>query len=567
VQYFAIAFDYDGTLAAGGLVSDRTVRALEQLRRSGRKLILVSGRQLDDLFDVFPAVTLFDAIVAENGGVLYDGSTRNTVALADPPSDEFVTELRRQDVSPLSVGRVIVATWEPNQQTVLEVIHALNLELQVIFNKGAVMVLPSGLNKASGLRHALDRLKLSPHNAVAIGDAENDLAFLSSCDCAVAVDNALDSVKTRADWVTSGAHGDGVIELANRLIESDLKELNTVLARRRLFIGRSVDGTDIPVQWQDGNLLIAGPSGSGKTSITTALLESFCKAQFQFCVIDPEGDYDDLTCTIPLRGSDQRTLIDETMRVLDYPENNAAVNLMDLRLDDRPQFLHLLLPRILELQSKAGRPHWIVIDEAHHLLPASESPTEAILKALENNVVLVTVHPDHVSPAALEFVTAAAIVGSEPDRTLEAFTRGRGGPGIALPPHEDDPKLTWWLRVGSPPVRFQPIAPAAERQRHHRKYAEGELGEDRSFYFRGPNAQLNLRAQNLDRFMQIGDGVDDPTWDFHLRRHDMSSWFRQVIKDEELATEAEKIEDEDLDAAASRKRIRHAIERRYTTPA
>ena len=567
MQYFAIAFDYDGTLAADGRVSNRTVRALEQLRRSGRKLILVSGRQLDDLFDVFPAVTLFDAIVAENGGVLYDSSTRNTEALADPPSDEFVTELRRQDITPLSVGRVIVATWEPNEQTVLQVIHALNLELQVIFNKGAVMVLPSGVNKASGLWHALDRLKLSAHNAVAIGDAENDLAFLSSCDCAVAVDNALDSVKTRAHWVTSGAHGDGVIELANRLIESDLKELNAVLPRRRLFIGRSVDGNDIHVQWQDGNLLIAGPSGSGKTSITTALLESFCKAQFQFCVIDPEGDYDDLTCTIPLRGSDQRTLIDETMRVLDYPENNAVVNLMDLRLDDRPQFLHSLLPRILELQSKAGRPHWIVIDEAHHLLPASESPTQAILKALENNVMLVTVHPDHVSPPALECVTAAAIVGSEPDRTLGAFTRERGEPEVALPPHEDDPKLTWWLRVGSPPVRFQPIAPAAERQRHHRKYAEGELGEDRSFYFRGPNAQLNLRAQNLDRFMQIGDGVDDPTWDFHLRRHDISSWFRQVIKDEELATEAEKIEDEDLDAAGSRKRIRHAIERRYTTPA
>jgi HAD superfamily hydrolase (TIGR01484 family) len=567
VQYFATAFDYDGTLATGGRVSDRTVRALEEVRRTGRKLILVSGRQLDDLFDVFPAVTLFDAIVAENGGVLYDGSTRNTEALADPPSDDFVAELRRQGIKPLSVGRVIVATWEPNEQTVLQVIHDLNLELQVIFNKGAVMVLPSGVNKASGLRQALDRLKLSPHNAVAIGDAENDLAFLSSCDCAVAVDNALDSVKARAHWVTSGAHGDGVIELANRLIESDLKELNTVLPRRRLSIGRSVDGNDLHVHWQEGNLLIAGPSGSGKTSITTALLESFCKAQFQFCVIDPEGDYDDLACTIPLRSSDQRTLVDETMRVLSYPENNAVVNLMDLRLDDRPQFLHLLLPRILELRSKTGRPHWIVIDEAHHLLPASESPTQAILKALENNVVLVTVHPDHVASQALEFVTAAAIVGSEPDRTVGAFRRGRGESEIALPPHENDPKLTWWLRVGSSPVRFQPIAPAAERQRHHRKYAAGELGEDRSFYFRGPNAQLNLRAQNLDRFIQIGDGVDDPTWEFHLRRHDISSWFRDVIKDEELAAEAAKIEDEDLDAAETRKRIRHAIERRYTTPA
>ena len=567
MQYFATAFDYDGTLATGGRVSDRTVRALEEVRRTGRKLILVSGRQLDDLFDVFPAVTLFDAIVAENGGVLYDGSTRNTEALADPPSDDFVAELRRQGIKPLSVGRVIVATWEPNEQTVLQVIHDLNLELQVIFNKGAVMVLPSGVNKASGLRQALDRLKLSPHNAVAIGDAENDLAFLSSCDCAVAVDNALDSVKARAHWVTSGAHGDGVIELANRLIESDLKELNAVLPRRRLSIGRSVDGNDLHVHWQEGNLLIAGPSGSGKTSITTALLESFCKAQFQFCVIDPEGDYDDLACTIPLRSSDQRTLVDETMRVLSYPENNAVVNLMDLRLDDRPQFLHLLLPRILELRSKTGRPHWIVIDEAHHLLPASESPTQAILKALENNVVLVTVHPDHVASQALEFVTAAAIVGSEPDRTVGAFRRGRGESEIALPPHENDPKLTWWLRVGSSPVRFQPIAPAAERQRHHRKYAAGELGEDRSFYFRGPNAQLNLRAQNLDRFIQIGDGVDDPTWEFHLRRHDISSWFRDVIKDEELAAEAAQIEDEDVDAAETRKRIRHAIERRYTTPA
>src|SRR5262249_41514925 len=211
--------------------------------------------------------------------------------------------------------------------------------------------------------------------------------------------------------------------------------------------------------------------------------------------------------------------------------------------------------------------HWIVIDEAHHLLPASESPTQAILKALENNVILVTVHPDHVARPALEFVTAAAIVGAEPDRTLGAFTRGRGEPEIALPPHEDDPKLTWWLRAGSSPVRFQPIGPVAERQRHHRKYAEGELGEDRSFYFRGPNAQLNLRAQNLDRFMQIGDGVDDPTWDFHLRRHDISRWFRDVIKNEELAAEAAQIEAVDLDAAEGRKRIRHAIERRYTTPA
>lgn len=488
MQYFAVACDYDGTIAEHGRVSDRTVLALEALRRSGRKLILVSGRQLDDLFETFPAIKVFDAIVAENGGVLHDISSGTTETLAGAPPATFVAELQRQAVSPLSVGRVIVGTWEPNEQVVLQTIHALNLELQMIFNKGAVMVLPTGVNKATGLGHALNRLKLSPHNVIAVGDAENDLAFLSSCDCAVAVANALATVKARAHWVTRGADGEGVIELANRLIDSDLEELNSVLPRRRFSIGRTSDGEDVNVRWQDGNLLVAGPSRSGKTTITTALLEILSREQFQFCVVDPEGEYDNLANTIPLRSSNRPTLVEETMRVLDDPDHNAVVSLMDLSLDDQPQFLHRLLPRILDLQSRTGRPHWIVIDEAHHLLPTSESPTQATLKALEKNVVLVTAHLDHVARPALECVTGAVIVGRDPEGTFNALARGRSQPDIALPPHEDDANLTWWLRTGSPPVSFQPVAPAADRQRHHRKYAEEELGEDRSVYLRGPDA-------------------------------------------------------------------------------
>jgi hypothetical protein len=332
-------------------------------------------------------------------------------------------------------------------------------------------------------------------------------------------------------------------------------------------VGATIDGRDVWMEWHDGNLLVAGPSGAGKTTITTALLEHLCKAHFQFCVVDPEGDYDELACAIPLRSGDQRALVDETMSVLDHPRENAVVNLMDLRVADRPLFLQLLLPRLLELRAATGRPHWIVVDEAHHLLPASGSDANPILTALENNVVLVTVHPDHVARAALNFVVAAAIVGREPRLTLEALARARGEGPVQLPAHDDAPGLAWWLRVGSPPVRFRPASPAADRQRHQRKYAEGELGEDRSFYFRGPNASLNLRAQNLDRFKQIGDGVDDATWDYHLKRHDVSRWFREVIKDEDLAAEAAQIEQADLSPNDSRTRMRLAIERRYTTPA
>jgi hydroxymethylpyrimidine pyrophosphatase-like HAD family hydrolase len=223
----ALACDYDGTLAQQGRVDAATRAALERLRKSGRKLILVTGRQLEDLMDAFPAYDAFDGIVAENGAVFYDAGTKEVAALSAPPPAEFVRELQRRAVAPLSVGRVIVATWEPHEQTVLNVIRDLNLELRVIFNKGAVMVLPSGVNKASGLGRALDSLKLLPHNTVAVGDAENDLPFLDSCGCAVAVANALDSVKSRANWVTAADHGQGVIELIDRILASDLAEFGT----------------------------------------------------------------------------------------------------------------------------------------------------------------------------------------------------------------------------------------------------------------------------------------------------------------------------------------------------
>jgi hypothetical protein len=227
MRYLALACDFDGTIAHRGRVDDATRAALERLRASGRKLLLVTGRELDDLMRVCPRLDLFDRVVAENGALVYDPGSGELRTLAGPPSDAFVRELGHRGVSLLSVGRVIVATWEPNHTTVLDVIRDMNLELQVIFNKGAVMVLPSGVNKASGLRLALDDLKLSPHHVAGVGDAENDQDFLAACGCSIAVANALDSVKARVDFVTEGDHGAGVAELVDRMIASDLADLES----------------------------------------------------------------------------------------------------------------------------------------------------------------------------------------------------------------------------------------------------------------------------------------------------------------------------------------------------
>ncbi len=225
MRYHALACDYDGTLATHGTVDQSTLEALDRLRSTGRNLILVTGRELDDLGRVFPQIDYFDRVVAENGALLYRPATREELLLAEPPPPEFIDGLRARDVSPLSVGRVIVATWEPFHTTARDLIRTLDLELQVVFNKGAVMVLPFGVDKAAGLKAALAELGLSVHQSVGIGDAENDEAMLSACRCSAAVANALPRTKEFADIVTERSHGAGVAELIERIIETDLQEL------------------------------------------------------------------------------------------------------------------------------------------------------------------------------------------------------------------------------------------------------------------------------------------------------------------------------------------------------
>jgi HAD superfamily hydrolase (TIGR01484 family) len=231
MRYLCLATDYDGTLAHHGRVTPAALAALERLRASGRKLLLVTGRELDDLHRVFAELAVFDWIVAENGALLYQPASREMRLLGPQPDEAFVKELRKRGVADLSVGKVIVATWEPFESIVLETIRDMGLGLQVIFNKGAVMVLPSGITKASGLMEILKHLGISRHNVVGIGDAENDHALLDACHCGVAVANAVPALKDHADWVTPLDHAGGVEQLINRLLEDDLQSLDDRLQR------------------------------------------------------------------------------------------------------------------------------------------------------------------------------------------------------------------------------------------------------------------------------------------------------------------------------------------------
>ncbi|MET0851737.1 MAG: HAD hydrolase family protein [Candidatus Rokuibacteriota bacterium] len=566
MRYLALACDYDGTIAASGILAAPTIEALGRLRASGRKLILVTGRELPDLMRVCPRLDLFDRVVAENGALLYRPAGREEKLLTEAPSERLIEALRRRDVRPLSIGHAIVSTCEPNETVVIQTIRDLGLELHVVFNKGAVMVLPSGVNKATGLTAALDELSLSPHNCVGVGDAENDHAFLALCEAAVVVDNALPALKERADLVTAEADGAGVAELVERLLASDLAELAPRLARHAILLGRRAGGDPVHVEPYGASILVAGASGSGKSTFAVGFIERLAEQGFQFCVIDPEGDYPTLGEAVTLGTADTPPTVAGVVEVLAQPRRNAIVNLVGLPLADRPGFFESLLPRLEELRARAGHPHWIVIDEAHHLLPAGGAvPERSRVDALPG-LLMVTVHPELVAPAALEGVEVVVGVGDGAERVVDDFCRALGivHPRTAARAPDAGDVLAWLRSSGEPPFSLQTVPGRSERRRHVRKYAQGELGEYKSFYFRGPEGKLNLRAQNLAIFVQLAEGVDDETWLHHLGKREYSAWFRRAIKDEELAAEAAQIEAEGGTAAATRAAVRHAIEQRYT---
>lgn len=572
MRYQLLATDYDGTLATDSKVTPETVAALKDLLATGRRLVLVTGRELDDLMTVYPDLTIFERVVAENGALLYRPATKERRRLAEPPPAALLAALRRRGVAPLSSGEVIVATREPHETKVLEAIRELGLELQVIFNKGAVMILPAGVNKATGLTAALQELKISPHNVVGVGDAENDHSFLKLCERSAAVGGALPAIRDTADLQLTGCAGDGVRELAAELVAQDLEAARSP-DRQQLPFGVDERGMAVNLEPYGDCILVCGASASGKSTVARRVVESLQRLSYQFCVIDPEGDYEEQPGAVVIGKPDAEPRRDEVVQLLEDYGVNGVVCMTGVPISDRPRYFAALLTDLLQLRGRYGRPHWLVIDEAHHVFPAEWEIPNTLLPETLVNALLVTVHPELLSPQMQQRVTRLVAVGPTAGEMLRQFVELRG---ISLPPAAAaaaDAELgvgevLLFSTADSSCRRIRVEPPSIERRRHTRKYAVGQLPPDRSFYFRGPKGKLNLRTQNLLQFLEIAAGVDDDTWEYHFRQGDYSRWFRDVIKDPELAAAAAAVErDRFLSRDNALAALRAAIESRYTLPA
>ena len=340
------------------------------------------------------------------------------------------------------------------------------------------------------------------------------------------------------------------------------------LVRHHVRVGKRADGAEVRIPPYGHNLLIAGPSGSGKSTLTAGLVERLIDKQYQVCIVDPEGDYSTLQAMVCLGNQQRAPTVNEVLAILEDPAVNLSVNLLGLPLEDRPFFLAQLIPGLQALRARTGRPHWIVLDEAHHMLPQTWGHAAATFPRKLGETILVTVHPDHVTPSVLAPIDVVFAIGPAPEATLKQFADA-AGQSVAWPEgltYAPGSVVAWFVRGGSAPFSVQPQPTRAERIRHHRKYAEGNL-RYHSFYFRGPDGRHNLKAQNLAVFCQIAEGIGEPTWMFHLRRHDYSRWFREAIRDSYLADQAERIEGRmDLTPPQTRLLIRELIRTRYTLP-
>src|SRR5512138_3004 len=412
MRFVALAASFDGTLAREGRYDERCIDALRALAATGRKLILVTARELRELLEIFPSARVFDYIIAENGAILHEPATKQSEILAQAPSEMLLRELSRRGIAPLTVGSSIITTPLANEGAVRDAIDQLRLDCHLVTNDGRLIVLPADVSKASAVEEVLRQLGVSAQNLVVIGDAQNDVALFRLAEHAVAVQNADAAIKAYADRTTGGAYCEGFLELARDLMEGDLAYAQP---KRRVVLGTLVDGRELTLAPYYDSLLICGPRGSGKAALCDEVFEQLSANGYQCCVIGAAADrrthgthvapglrvYGDVT---------EAPRLTEVIAALEHPTTSVTLNLAALPIESRAVFAEALLVQLQALHDRAGRPHTIIIQDAQGLLQGAAVPGSAT-RLSEMTRVYVTVDADRLRPELLEDVVTVIALG------------------------------------------------------------------------------------------------------------------------------------------------------------
>jgi hydroxymethylpyrimidine pyrophosphatase-like HAD family hydrolase len=542
----AVALDLDGTLADGDQLAESAMAAIKATRGE-RRLVMVTGRIFDNLEAAFPGLWReFDAVVTENGAVLHTGAgARQLATSVDPAVREALAE---RGVS-ARAGRVLVALAAEDAVTAAEVIAGLGLDCQIVHNRGAAMILPAGVTKGTGLVGALDELGLSPHNAIAAGDAENDLALLQAAEVGVAVANAVPSLAAHADLRLSSRNGSGVTELLTGPLLNGQQRLCP--RRRWVPIGSFDDGQPVLVPGSQASVLIAGDTGAGKSYLAGLLAERWIDAGYVVLILDPEGDHIGLTQRPGVHLVDAAAHLPAPTDLLAINRPGRASLVLDLSgLPEGSKSAYLSrLPAVVAAErAEHGIPHWVITDEAHLTQQASAEQRYRPGFA-EPGTCIATWRPD----------TLPTAVRGTVDITLAATgTPPANAPMVA-------PRATI-SAGGQSPRPFTVATRVSPHVRHQHKYTATSLPPHRRFYFHTTGQPAT--AATLEEFSRHIRHCDQEVLAYHLARGDFSRWITGALADRSLGMHLAAIERDvghchAAELERARRRIIHAIDSRY----
>jgi hydroxymethylpyrimidine pyrophosphatase-like HAD family hydrolase len=568
-----IALDYDGTITRDDRLNTPVIEAIADARRRGVAVMLVTGRRLDDLRRVAGKLHFVDGVVAENGALVHFPDGGLTTTFAPPVAPAFLARLQEEAI-PFQAGQCLIEADASAAPRMLDLIRELELPIVLVFNRSRVMAMTQGTSKATGLRAALEALRKSPRNAVAVGDAENDHELLRFAEVGAAVEWGSPSLRAAADIVIEGNGPDAVADFIRRVAAGG--RLPTVpRARRRLMLGHIEDGGEFSLAVRGRNVLIMGETNSGKSWLAGLLCERLMLHGYSLCVIDPEGDYrtlDALPGVRVLGGEDGPPTPRALLHALRYPDRSVVLDLSCMEHRAKLAYIRSVLPALNVMRRRMGTPHRIVVDEGHYFL--RDAVKHNLLDLDFNGYTVVTYWPSQL-PRDLVAATEVILVTRESNRAeIDALRRHctacehlaapdwdvlqtlRIDQAVALPVTTEAGSDLQVFTIGE---RLTPHV------RHRQKYVDVPVADAQAFVFHPNGRRGTSRAHTLRAFVTVVDDLDATQADGYLRRGDFSRWIADVFGDRALARELQGYEREYVRSRAGDAvtRIAGAIKSRY----
>jgi hydroxymethylpyrimidine pyrophosphatase-like HAD family hydrolase len=570
----AIALDYDGTIAVDGRLDAGVREAIGVARQSGIVVILVTGRRLNDLRQVAGDLSCFDVVVGENGAVLEFPATARHAVVGHRPSQAFLQELERRQI-PFVAGESVIEADAQWAAPILDAIRSLEQPLILAFNRGRLMVLPQAIAKSTGLRQALRALRISIHNTVGIGDAENDHDLLDACEVGVAVEWGSAALRAVADEIVEGT-GPGAVAKYIRRVSGQTRLSTGQMGRRRLQLGHQHDGGEVSLAVRGRTILVAGEPGTGKSRLAGLVCEQSILQGYCVCVIDPEGDYrtlESLPGVIVLGGDDPPPHARDLLRALRYPDVSVVIDLSKMSYREKREYVQTLLPLLMTMRRQTGLPHKILLDEAHYFL-GGKDVSELI--DLELSGYIFVTYRVSALPAplrAMDDVVVMVTRENDPEEAHALLAMCRPQPCASLSPSvfrnlqtTEAALLPGAAEAHGQVRRFQLAPRLTTHVRHRTKYLDMPVAESQAFVFT-TDGRPAARARTLREFVGLLIAEPAERVSEHLRHHDFSRWLEGVFRDRSLAAHIHRLEG-NLPRDAARdiaEAIAQAIRARYET--